>query len=132
MVAGNTATNSECSEVEHTTDPGIPIQSEYSVIMAVSTDDTEQIPSEYSLAGNVYSELRREQPESATVNKSKKIFPPVDASPQAVNTSPNQVSFPSEVVYAQPDLSKKRRKTLQTSEPTDQSPPPIPPQADVL
>ena len=99
---------------KHTTD--IHIQSEYFV--AVSTDD-EQNPFEHSLAGNVYSDLRGEQLEYATVNKPKKTLLPVKVNepPQQpvngrVKTSLNPGSSPSEEalpVYAQPDLSKKKK-----------------------
>ena len=144
MVAANTVPNSAYtrwshvpsvySAVEHTTDPGVPIQSKYS--MAVSIDETDLISSEYSMADN--------DPEYAVVNKPKNTLLPEEAKkppPQpvngGVNASQNQESSLSREiipVYAQPDMSKKKKRTplLITSESTDESPPPIPLQAEVL
>ena len=159
-MAGNTVANSQYTgwsqapsvypivTNKDTTDPGIPIQSEYS--MAVSTSDTEQISSEYSMAGNVYNDLRGEQPEYAVVNKPKKnIFlseeekespsQPVSGT-EYLNAipkeAPQEISPSEEVipVYAQPDLSKKKKHfpLLITSESVAESPPPIPPQSEAL
>ena len=88
--------------------------------MVVRTDDAEQISSEYSMAGNVYSELKGEEPEYTVVNKPKKTLLPDKAKeppPQAVITSLNPESSPLEKVipiYAQPAWPvNKKRNTLQ-------------------
>ena len=156
MHAGNTVTNSgdaqwnnaphEYSEVTtmHATTQGIFIQSEYS--MAVSAEDTEQYPSEYSMVENVYSIPEGEQPEYAVpiINKSKKHLPPENkesppepangtekwnASPGQKELSPSGEAMP---VYAQPDLSKKKKPHSPRLNNLDESPPPIPPRAGVL
>ena len=140
MLAGNTVPNSEIEwslvppmyaavSKKYSTDPGMPIQSEYS--MAVSTDDTNKLSSEYSVAGNVYSELRGEQPEYAVVDKPKNTVPSEEAkeppsqpvngtlnASQSLELSPSQEVIP---VYAQPDLSKKNGHSsfLSTTESTE-------------
>ena len=130
------------------TDPCTPIQSEYSV--AVSTDDTKEIqpPTSTCMSGSVNS--TQEEDESAVVNKSteQQLSPKEEESSAqsdnetensnaTLNQEPQKLSLSEEdmPVYAQPDLSKKRKPQvpcLNMNESSKDSPPPIPPQADVL
>ena len=108
-------------------------------------DVDEQITGVYSvISGSEGNSV--EQPEYLNVTKSKKqqlsleekkIPPHPTNVSESVNACLDQESLSEEYdpVYAEPDLSKKRKShspLLSTTESINESPPPIPPRAEVL
>ena len=87
----------------------------------------------------VYSVLRgseshsEEQPQYEAINKPKELRVSPERPPhqmENLNASPNEEPEGGLLVYAQPDLSKKKKAHPSIASTSDESPPPIPPHID--